>query len=197
MRKLPKTCKACNLCYNDGGKRETGRRAVRFGKAVYLDLVRGGRRQDEACTARGCRALQKAHVPAGSFQKPFCLQKAFITEKAVRRGPPSAACSAFLPPKPPRKLCAAASRMPPQSSRQKMRKRTADTDGGFSPAPQSSRAGGFFHGRAAVGNGEGGRYGRADMGRRGGRHKGARAAKGRGTFFFTNMPYPLAFSAKL
>ena len=46
------------------------------------------------------------------------------------------------------------------------------------------RAGGFFCGCAAADNGEGGGYGQADMG-------------GRGAFFFTNMPYPLAFSANL
>lgn len=59
--------------------------------------------------------------------------------------------------------------------------------GGFSPAPAKfagGRAGGFFRGRAAADNGEGGGYGQADMG-------------GRGAFFFTNMPYPLAFSANL
>ena len=187
MRKLPKTCKACNLCYNDGGKRETGRRAVRFGKAVCFDLVRGGRRQDEACTARGCRALQRAHVPAGPFQKPFCLQKAFITEKAMRRGPPSAACSAFLPPKPPRKVCAAASRLSPRTLRAGARAASRRIGGEQRVSPRElcgRRAGGFFRGRAAADNGEGGGYGQADMG-------------GRGAFFFTNMPYPLAFSANL
>ena len=143
VRKLPKTCKTCNLCYTDGGKRETRRRlsasAKRFSASVGAEGRSSFARRAEPCKGRIC--------PRVPFKSLFACKKRLLLKKQCGGGlrPPHAVLFS------------------PQSRRANFARRLL-------ACPRElcgRRAGGFFRGCAAADNGEGGGYGQADMGGRG------------------------------
>ena len=92
MRKLPKTCKACNLCYTDGGKRETGRRLSASAKRFVLTWsgAEGGRMKlAPPAGAEPCKGRMCPRVP---FKSLFACKKRLLLKKQCGGGlrPPHA-----------------------------------------------------------------------------------------------------------